>query len=138
MGSRPRTGWLWRPRPARDNPGYRPFHEGASRAQGRGTRERSSHDECYSRSPTREPGATMRSTRTLRLISLLGISALAGCGRDPTSAPGFYSLTGHVRMTGYHIDAAGQPAGTRVVGDADGVRVELVHGSQVAAAASTV
>jgi hypothetical protein len=70
-------------------------------------------------------------------IAPLGLLALAACSRDPTSAPGLHSLTGHVLMTGHVIDDTGQFRGTRVVPDADGVRVELLHGSQVVATTTT-
>jgi hypothetical protein len=64
--------------------------------------------------------------------------ALAACARDEPAAPGLYSLTGHVVLTGHLVNHLGQPAGTRVVGDADGVTVELLYGSAVVARATTV
>lgn len=63
---------------------------------------------------------------------------LAACSRDPPTAPRLYSLSGHLHLTGYLVDANGQFAGTRVVGDADGIPVELLHGSEVVGRTTTV
>jgi hypothetical protein len=68
---------------------------------------------------------------------VLGISALAACSRDQPSAPGLHSITGNVRLTGYLVDVNGKFAGTRVSGDADGVPVELLHGSKVVGRTTT-
>lgn len=80
------------------------------------------------------------SLRRAGACAVLGLLALAGCARrsDPVSPQPLYSITGHVRLTGSLVDAAGVFAGTRVVGDADGVTVELLHGTQVVATTTTV
>lgn len=78
----------------------------------------------------------MKSSST-RWCLALGISALAACSRDPPSAPRLYSLTGHLRITGFLVDPDGRFAGTRVLGDADGVPVELLHGSEVVGRTTT-
>jgi hypothetical protein len=69
---------------------------------------------------------------------VLGITALAACSRDQPSAPQLHSITGHLRLTGYLVDVNGKFAGTRVLGDADGVPVELLHGSEVVGRTTTV
>jgi hypothetical protein len=66
-------------------------------------------------------------------IPLLMGLLIGACGRDEPTAPGFHTLTGHVTLTGYLVTPGGDFAGTRVVGDADGLPVELVFGSQVVA-----
>ena len=69
------------------------------------------------------------------------LALLTTCSPDtPTepTTPGRYTLTGRVRLTGYMVDANAQPAGRRVVDDADGVQVELMYGSTVQATANTV
>jgi hypothetical protein len=68
----------------------------------------------------------------------LGISALAACSRDQPSAPSLHSITGSLHLTGYLVDVNGKFAGTRVLGDADGVPVELLHGSEVVGRTTTV
>ena len=73
-----------------------------------------------------------------RACMALGLCALAACSRDQPLAPGLHSITGHLRLTGYLVDANGQFVGTRVLGDADGVPVELLHGSEVAGRTTTV
>ena len=73
-----------------------------------------------------------------RCCTVLGISALAACSRDQPLAPSLHSITGHLRLTGYLVDADGGYAGTRVLGDADGVAVELLHGSEVVGRTTTV
>jgi len=57
--------------------------------------------------------------------------ALAGgCAREePTAPQGSYSLSGRVSLIGYLVDVDGRFVGNRVVNDADGVDVELRHGS---------
>ena len=74
----------------------------------------------------------MKSARILWCVGL-GSSLLAACAKspDPPTAPRSRSITGHVRLTGYFTHENGLFAGTRVLGDADGVTVELVYGSQV-------
>ena len=66
------------------------------------------------------------------------ICALAACSRDQPFAPGLYSITGHLRLTGFFVDDNGAHAGTRVLGDADGVAVELLRGSEVVGRTTTV
>jgi hypothetical protein len=68
---------------------------------------------------------------------VLGVSSLAACSRDQPSAPGLHSITGNLRLTGYLVDVNGRFAGTRVLGDADGVPVDLVHGSKVVGRTTT-
>lgn len=79
----------------------------------------------------------MRFSR-LRWWMALGLCGLAACASDQPSAPGFYSITGHLKLTGFLVDDNGAFAGTRVLGDADGVGVELLHGSQVVGRTTTV
>lgn len=47
-------------------------------------------------------------------------------------------MRGHVVLVGQLVDGTGRFAGTRVVGDADGVAVELLYGTQVIARTTTV
>ena len=69
---------------------------------------------------------------------VVGLCVLAACSRDQPSAPGLYSITGHLRLTGFLVDRNGAYAGTRVLGDAGGVTVELLHGSAVVGRTTTV
>jgi len=62
---------------------------------------------------------------------------LPSCGRDQPTAPQSHAMTGHVVLRGFLVAADGRFAGTRVVGDADGVLVELLSGTQVIAQAKT-
>ena len=56
-----------------------------------------------------------------RWCMVLGLATLAACARDQPSKPQrLYSITGHVRLTGFLVDPDGAYAGTRMVGDADG------------------
>jgi len=80
----------------------------------------------------------MRRSRVRWAVAMLGSLALSACSREQPAAPGLHSIVGHVRLTGYLVDAGGRFAGTRVVGDADGVRVELAYGDRVVARTSTV
>jgi hypothetical protein len=75
--------------------------------------------------------------RVPRLVALIAIAGLVSCSNEPTK-PRAYSVTGHVTLTGYLVDDGGGFTGTRVVGDADGVAVELVFGTRVVARAATV
>jgi hypothetical protein len=75
---------------------------------------------------------------TTRWWMALGLCALCACSHDQPSAPNPYSITGHLRLNGYLVDANGQFAGTRVMGDADGVPVELLHGSEIVGRTRTV
>jgi hypothetical protein len=75
-------------------------------------------------------------------IGAAAVLAVAGCwGRDqptaPPSAPGLHTLRGHVVLVGQTVGADGRFAGTRVVGDADGVVVELWGGSTLLARTTT-
>jgi len=79
----------------------------------------------------------MRSPWT-RWCMVLGLSSLVACSREQPSAPRLYSITGHLRLTGTVVDSNGAYAGTRVLGDADGVTVELLHGSEVVGLTTTV
>jgi len=64
--------------------------------------------------------------------------ALAACSSDQPLAPGVRSISGHLRLTGYLVDPDARFAGTLVVGDIDGIPVELLYGSQVVARTTTV
>jgi len=66
-------------------------------------------------------------------IVLLVALALAGCSRDQPTAPGLYSLSGPVLLTGNLVDTAGVFVGKRLVTDADGVAVELLYGDNLIA-----
>jgi hypothetical protein len=82
----------------------------------------------------------MKLARFSSCAALLAAFLLAACSRKfaaPT-APGVYTLRGHVKLTGFLVDTTGDFAGTRVVGDADGVLVELVYGDKVVARTRTV
>jgi hypothetical protein len=77
-----------------------------------------------------------------RWCMVLGISALAACAREQPTAPLDdslrYSITGHLRLAGSLGDGNGVFLGTRVLGDADGVGVELLNGTEVVARTTTV
>jgi hypothetical protein len=75
----------------------------------------------------------MKSALVLWCMVPLSALVIPACSRDQPTAPRLHALSGHVRLTGYLVDAEGRFAGTRVVGDADGVAVELVYGDQVIA-----
>jgi len=75
----------------------------------------------------------MQLVRIRWCAALLAALVLAACGREAPVAPGLHTLSGHVRLTGFLVDAGGNFAGTRVVGDAAGVPVELVFGKKVVA-----
>ena len=79
----------------------------------------------------------MKLPRISRCAALLTALLLAACSKEPV-APGVHALNGHVKLTGFLVDPGGNFAGTRVVGDADDVPVELVFGSQVVARTLTV
>ena len=79
----------------------------------------------------------MKLARTSRCTALVAALMLAACSKEPV-APGVHTLSGHVKLTGFLVDAAGNFAGTRVVGDADDVPVELVFGDRVIARTLTV
>lgn len=69
-------------------------------------------------------------------IVFLG-AALLSCAKE-TTRPILFDVTGHVTMTGYLLDATSRFVGTRVVGNPDGVLVELVYGGRVVAHTTTV
>ena len=76
-----------------------------------------------------------------RSAMVLGICALTACSRDrPTAptAPALHTITGHLRLTGFLSDTSGAYTGTRVLGDPDGVPVELLHGTDVVARTTTM
>jgi len=68
--------------------------------------------------------------------ALLGVLLVGACSK-PTG-PGVHTVTGHVTLIGYLVDDSSKFAGTRVVGDADDVPVELVYGDRVVARTLTV
>ena len=83
----------------------------------------------------------MRGNTTLTLflaLALAGAVLAFGCGRDNPAAPATYSLSGRVRLVGRLTAANGQPSGSRLVDDADGVPVDLLLGSTVVARTHTV
>jgi hypothetical protein len=79
----------------------------------------------------------MKPSRFSWWVALPAVFLVGACEREPT-APGFYTLSGHVKLTGYLVTPGGDFAGTKVVGDADGVPVDLLFGKQVVARALTV
>jgi len=81
--------------------------------------------------------AGARHSRYALACAVLVLAALAACSRNP-SEPILRSITGNVVLRGYFIDTAGRPAGTRVVGDADGVKIDLVRNNRVIASTTTV
>jgi hypothetical protein len=68
---------------------------------------------------------------------LAAVSLLVGGCSKPT-APGVHALSGHLTLTGYLVGSDAKFAGTRIIGDANGVPVELVFGDQVVARTVTV
>jgi|SRR5262245_7381024 len=68
----------------------------------------------------------------------LGCVALAACSNEEPTAPTSHSLTGKVRLTGYLVNEDGTHGGTRVVENASGVQVELLHGNTVVGRTTTV
>src|SRR5512145_620368 len=78
----------------------------------------------------------MRSSWKCMCVAL-GCVALAACSEEPT-APSSHSLTGKVRLTGYLVNEDGTHGGTRVVDNASGVPVELLHGDKVVGRTTTV
>ena len=93
------------------------------------------------RSQTRVPAfSTLPARGRVRLARHLALACLAaacGCSSDRPTAPRAHALSGHVVLSGPFVDAAGNPAGTRVLGDADGVAVELLDGNRVLAHTTT-
>jgi len=84
----------------------------------------------------------VHSLRELRAASTWVLVALAACllpscGRDQPTAPRSHAMTGHVVLRGFLVAGDGRFAGTRVVGDADGVLVELLSSDRVVAQATT-
>ena len=86
---------------------------------------------------TRGP-AVARKLRGIAIAATLVVAAACATDEPTSPYPGRYTLSGRVRLTGFLVNANGQFAGTRVVDDADGVRVELTYGSTVQAHATTV
>jgi len=76
--------------------------------------------------------------RWIRMAALLVCVVTAGCIRDAPFVPGTsFSVSGHVKLRGYFVDDAGNFTGTRIIGDADGVPVDLLYGSDVVARATS-
>ena len=71
-------------------------------------------------------------------IALASALAILSCAADEPTGPGTYSITGPVVLRGYLVHSSGAHAGTAVVGDADGVLVELVYAGSVVARTHTV
>lgn len=82
----------------------------------------------------------MRGTTAFALFAGLALTAaaLAGCGRDNPAEPATYALSGRVQLVGRLTAANGQPAGSRLVDDADGVPVDLLLGNRIVAKTHTV
>lgn len=78
----------------------------------------------------------MRPRFFLLATMISGLLGAGACGREPLG-PELHSINGHVKLTGYLVHDNGTFAGTKVVGDADGLRVDLVFGSQVVRTATT-
>lgn len=68
--------------------------------------------------------------RAIAVALGMALAAVLACGRDEPAAPTLNSVYGHVVLTGYEVRADGRPAGTRVIGDADGVKVDLYYGTE--------
>lgn len=66
------------------------------------------------------------------------LAALPACSTKNPAEPVLRAISGHVVLRGYFLDASGRPAGTRVVGDADGVKIDLVRSNRVIASTTTV
>jgi hypothetical protein len=80
-----------------------------------------------------------RPSRGISSVALVAaLLLMTNCGRESPSGPGLFLITGHVKLTGYLFESGGRPAGTRVVGDVDGIVVELVYGRDVVAETRTV
>jgi len=75
----------------------------------------------------------MKLVRITSWATLLATLVLVACGREQPVAPDAHTLSGHVKLTGFLVDANGNFAGSRVVGDAASVPVELVFGDRVVA-----
>ncbi len=87
---------------------------------------------------TRSSGSRLRRACGLRLLALAAFTlAIGACGRENPVAVRTYSLSGPVVLSGYLVDDDGAFAGTRIVGDADGVAVELTDGRRVLARTTT-
>lgn len=65
-----------------------------------------------------------------RWCVLLGMCALAACSRDPPFAPGRYSISGHLHLVGYVVNADGKFIETRVLRHVSGIPVELLYGGE--------
>ncbi len=77
--------------------------------------------------------------RIVRVLAsaILLLAGLPACSEKPTD-PILRSIAGNVVLRGYFIDVNGRPAGTRVIGDADGVKVDLVRSGRIIASTTTV
>jgi hypothetical protein len=79
----------------------------------------------------------VRRTASTFVLGAIACCLVPSCGRDQPTAPQSHAMTGHVVLRGFLVAADGKFAGTRVVGDADGVLVELLSGDRVVAQATT-
>jgi hypothetical protein len=68
----------------------------------------------------------------------LALAAALACSREQPAAPVPHSIQGHVVLVGFEVDDASHVTGTKVVGDADGVPVELLFGANVVRRDTTV
>jgi hypothetical protein len=80
----------------------------------------------------------MKASRVFWLVTVMAATLTACSSDDPPSGPRLHAITGHVRLTGYLVARDGGYAGTRVMGDADGIPVELLRGGTVIARTTTV
>lgn len=71
------------------------------------------------------------------MVAALLLAAMVSCSREGPFVPGRYALSGHVKLRAYFVDRDGAFAGTRIIGDADGVPVELLYGKAVLATTTT-
>jgi hypothetical protein len=76
-------------------------------------------------------------SRRLALAALFfAVALVPACSKDPTT-PAVHTISGRVQLRGYLLDSGGRFLGTRLVNDADGVRIDLAYGNRVVATTST-
>jgi len=68
----------------------------------------------------------------------LALVSLPACSTNSPSAPVLRAISGPIVLRGYLVDADGRFQGTRIVSDADGVKIELARGNRVVATTTTV
>ena len=77
------------------------------------------------------------SIRFLPLV-VAAMVAIGSCGQNEPTGPEVHTIQGHVVLTGYLVHEGGAFAGTKLVGDADGVMVELLFADRVVGRVPTV